>query len=86
MKVRTIEEIHDREIGHNKFARFVDNAIKDGHTITEVKEFYEKFKFKMDNVPMEFDKSPKVNSSKQLEQCYKLLENYHRLEKLLEGK
>ena len=47
MKNRTIEDIHDKEIGHKKFAWFVDTAIEDGHKITQIKEYNEKFKFKM---------------------------------------
>ena len=44
MKNRTIEEIHDKEIGHKKFAWFVDTAIKDGHKITQIKEYNGKIK------------------------------------------
>ena len=77
MKKRTIEEIHDKEIGHKKFAWFVDTAIADGHTITNIREFYEKFKFNLDGIPLEFDKLPTINAKWQLEQCYKLI-NYHK--------
>ena len=82
MKVRTIEEIHDKYIGHKKFALFVDTAIKDGHTIIEIKEFNEKFKFKFNGIYMEFDKSPKAQWKWQLEQCEKLFDNYKKLEEL----
>ena len=80
MKNRTIEEIHDKWVGHRKFAWFVDHAIQDNHTITEIKEYNEKYKFLMDNVPMEFDKNPKANANAQLQACYYLLEQRRKLE------
>ncbi len=80
MTKRTIQEIHDEEIGHKKFASFIDGAIEDSHTISNIKEYNEKFKFELDGYPMEFDKNPLVSKWWQLEQCYKLLENYKLLE------
>ena len=77
MKTRTIEEIHDKWVGHKKFAWFVDTAIEKGHTITCIREFNEKFKFKFNGIPMEFDKMPELSAKWQLEQC-ELLWNYHR--------
>ena len=82
MKERTIKEIHDRLCGHKKFAWFVDTAIEEGYTITEIKEFNEKFKFLMNGYPLEFDKSPKANSKWQYEQCKTLVE-YHKYLKVL---
>ena len=76
MKKRTIEEIHDKYIGHKKFAWFVDTAIEKGHTITDIREFNEKFKFKFNGIPMEFDKMPELSVKWQFEQC-ELLYNYH---------
>ena len=80
MKIRTIEEIHDKEIGHKKFAWFVDKAIEDGHMVSEIKEYNEKFKFKMDGYPLEFDKTPEINAKWQLDMCYKLVEWHKKLE------
>ena len=85
MKNRTIEDIHDKEIGHKKFAWFVDTAIEDGHKITCIKEYYEKFKFKMDGYLMEFDKMPKLSKKWQLETCYQLLEYHKKLERMKRG-
>lgn len=48
MKVRTIEELHDPKIGHRKFAKIVDLLIAKGHKVTEIKEYNEQFKFKVD--------------------------------------
>lgn len=79
MKTRTIEDIHDKDIGHKKFAWLVDTAIGDGHAITNIEEYNEKFKFKMDGYPMEFSKLPYAHKKAQLETCYRILE----LDKLL---
>ena len=85
MKNRTIEEIHDKYIGHKKFAWFVDTAMEDGHTITGIKEYNEKFKFKMDGVLLEFDKMPSLSVKWQLEQCYLILDYHKKLERLRNG-
>ena len=45
MKNRTIEDIHDKYIGHKRFSKFVDLAIENGHTIANIKEFNEKNNF-----------------------------------------
>ena len=74
MKKRTIEEIHDKYVGHKKFAWFVDTAIEDGHKIRNIREFNEKFKFEMDGVCLEFDKMPELSVKWQLEQCYLILD------------
>lgn len=85
MKNRTIQEIHDKLIGHKKFALFVDVAIVDGHEITQIKEYNEKYKFKMDGYPMSFDKSPTISTKWQLENCYKLLKYHKKLEEYHNG-
>ena len=82
MKTRTIEDIHDKFYGHTKFAWFVDKAIKDDHTITNIKEYNEKFKFEMDGYKLEFDKSPKVSAQWQLDYCYKLISMANELKKM----
>jgi len=69
MKKRTIEDIHDKETGHKKFAWFVDEAIERGHKITNIREYNEKFKFDMDGYPLEFDKMPNLSAKWQLELC-----------------
>ena len=56
MKTRTIEDIHD-DFGNTAFALLLDNAIKYGRTITDIEEYDEKFKFKMDGYPLEFYKT-----------------------------
>lgn len=86
MKVRTIEEVHDKEIGHKKFAWFVDKAMEDGHKITKIREYNEKFKFEIDGYPLEFDKMPSLSVKWQLEQCYLLLDYHNKLEQMRKGK
>lgn len=79
MKTRTIEEIHDKYIGHTKFAWFVDTAIKKGYTITDIKEYNEKFKFKMNGWPLEFDKTPSINAKWQLDRLEQLVDYNNRI-------
>lgn len=62
MKERTIEELHDKEIGHRKFAKVCDLLIQKGYRITNIKEFNEKFKFEVDGYLMEYSKEWKSSS------------------------
>ena len=72
MKKRTIEDIR-YDLGNLEFAWFVDIAIKDGYTITNIEEYPEKFEFEMDGYSMEFSKSG--DKVQQLESCYRMLFN-----------
>lgn len=47
MKNRTIEELHDKYVGHKKFAAICDILIERGYQITDVKEYNEQFKFRV---------------------------------------
>ena len=85
MKKRTIEEIHDIEIGHKKFAWFIDEAIEKGYKITNIREYNEKFKFNMDGYPLEFDKMPQLSVKWQLEQCENIIALRRKLETLKLG-
>lgn len=49
MKKRTIEELHGRYIGHKKFATICDLLISKNYEITDIKEYNEQFKFKVNN-------------------------------------
>lgn len=82
MKRRTIEDIHDKDIGHKKFAWFIDTAIEKGYKITDIKEYYEKFKFKMNGWPMEFDKMPQLSVKWQLETCEQLVAMHERIKEM----
>ena len=82
VKDRTLQEIHDKEIGHSKFAWFCDHALADGYEITHIREYYEKFKFRMNGYLLEFVKDTKVNAKWQYEQCIKLINYYNELEQI----
>lgn len=86
MKTRTIEEIHDKYIGHKKFASVVDLAIEKGYTITNIKEFNEKFKFDMNGEPMEFSKSYKCSAKLILSIFEENYKGRKELQRLMEGK
>jgi len=47
MKTRTIEELHDKDIGHRKMAKTVDYLVANGYEVTDIKEYNEQFKFKV---------------------------------------
>lgn len=81
MQTRTIEDIYSKEYGHVKFARFIDIAKSRGYTISNIKEGYEKYKFLMDDVRVEFDKSVKDVRS-----YYDFIEKTVEMNKLLRGK
>lgn len=82
VKERTITEIHDKEIGHEKFAMFVDEFINNGFTITNIKEYQTKYKFLLNDLPLEFDKNPIVSVWWQYSQCKNLYEQHEKLKKL----
>lgn len=79
MKRRTIEDVHDSKIGHNKFAKFVDEFIANGFEITDIKEFQTKYKFLLNGYPLEFDKNPIVSVWWQYNQCKNLYEMYMKI-------
>lgn len=62
MKERTIQELHDTQIGHKKFAKICDIVIAQGHTITNIKEYNEKFKFQIDGFNFEYSKNWKSSA------------------------
>lgn len=49
MKYRTIEELHDKYTGHKKFAAICDILINKGYSVTDIKEYNEQFKFKVND-------------------------------------
>lgn len=56
MKQRTILDLHDRYIGHKKFAKICDLLINKGHKVENIKEYNEKFKFTIDGFNFEYRK------------------------------
>ena len=73
MKNRTIEELHDKDIGHRKFAKVCDLLIEKNHTVTNIKEFNEKFKFEVDGFLMEYSKDWKSSSEEFVHQLLIIL-------------
>ena len=82
VKERTLEEVHDKYVGHSKFARFCDYAIANGYEITQIKEHQSKFKFRMNGYLVEFDKSPDLNFMAQFRMCEKVIMYHKELEEL----
>ena len=73
MKKRTIEELHDKRVGHIKFAKACDLFIEKGHTLTNIKEYYEKFSFELDNFHFEYSKDWKASVKDFVEYTLNLL-------------
>ena len=62
MQVRTIEDLHDKHIGHKKFAKIVDILEADGYPVKNIREFNEKFKFTIDKEIFEYSKDWKASA------------------------
>ena len=60
MKHRTRDDFFDKEIGNKCFAKLINLAERDGHVVTDFKEYYENIKFKMDGYEMVFSKDVKL--------------------------
>lgn len=57
MQKRTLEDLHDRDIGHRKFAKVCDLLTQKGYKITNIKEYYEKFTYFVNDTPSSYDKA-----------------------------
>ena len=64
MKRRTIEELHDKHTDHRKFATVCDILTEKGYQINDIREFYEKFKFSINTVELEYSKQWKISAAK----------------------
>lgn len=62
MKNRTIEELHDKYIGHRKFAKICDLLIAKGYSVTDIKEYNEQFKFKVEGMELIYRKEWKATA------------------------
>ena len=47
MQKRTVEDLHDKNYGHRKMAKIVDLLLAQNYKVTEIKEFNEQFKFRV---------------------------------------
>lgn len=81
VKERTLQDVHDKEYGHSKFALFCDYAKKNGYEITQIKEYQTKFKFRMNGYLVEFDKNPKLNYINQYKMCVECIAYHKQIEK-----
>ena len=82
MKQRTIEELHDKYIGHKKMASICDILISDGYKITEIKEYNEQFKFKVNDHQFWYRKDWKSSAKEYVKYIINLLEAEKELKKL----
>ena len=62
MKLRTIEELHDKHIGHKKFAKICDLLVEKGYKVENIKEYYEQFKFDVDGYWFTYSKDWKSSA------------------------
>ena len=62
MKVRTIDELHDKDIGNRKFANVCDLLIANNHKIGTIKEYYEYYKVEIDDKPFWYYKNWKASA------------------------
>lgn len=72
--IRTIEELHDSKVGHPKFAKVVDLLTEKGYKVTEIREYYEKFDFKVNGVPFAYSKQWKASAKDMVDYTIKLYE------------
>ena len=61
IKERTIEDIHDKYIGHKKFAKVIDIIMEKGYEITDIKESGTTFQFRINGYPLRTLKDWKSN-------------------------
>lgn len=76
MKQRTIEELHDKDIGHRKFAKVVDLLIKNHYQITDIKEYNEKFKFNVNGYEFVYSKNWKSSAKSYCEYLIDILRRF----------
>lgn len=81
MQRRTIKDIFDKRIGHIGFARFIRYAQADNIVITDIKEYYEKYTFKVGKFPFAF-----VKNSKDIKWQYKFFKDTYEMQLDLERK
>lgn len=83
MKHRTIKELHDKYIGHRKFAKVCDTLINNGYEITDIREYNEQFKFKIDGYEQIYNKEWKGTSEEFVYYLLNILEMRKMLGSLL---
>lgn len=71
---RTIEDLHDKEVGHRKFAKICDLLVEKGHKVENIVEYYEKFKFDVDGFWFTYQKAWKSSAKDFVEYLLNMLE------------
>ena len=79
MQKRTIADLHDRYIGHRKFAKVCDLLTEKGYKITDIKEYNEKFTFRVNDTPSTYDKAWKASAASYVELVEKALSYFRRM-------
>lgn len=85
MKERTIEELHDKRIGHTKFANVCDILVSRGYKVTNIKEYNEKFKFELNGSSFEFSKYWKASATRYADYLISTYNQELQLAKLIGG-
>lgn len=70
---RTIKDLHDKDIGHRKFAKVCDLLVEQGHEVTNIVEYYEKFKFDVDGFWFNYQKVWKASAKDYVEYLLNML-------------
>lgn len=73
MQPRTIEDLHDKKIGHRKFAKVCDLFAQNRIKVSDIKEYYEKFTFKILNKTYEYSKNWKASALSYVDYIINLL-------------
>ena len=79
MKQRTIEDLHNKNYGHRKFANICDLLISKGYQITDIKEYNEQFKFKVNNHLFWYRKEWKSSAKDFVQYLINILDTEERL-------
>lgn len=70
---RTIKDLHSKEYGHRKMAKVCDQLVEEGHEVTNIVEYYEKFRFDVDGFWFEYSKDWKASSKEFVEYLLNML-------------
>lgn len=74
MKQRTIEDLHNKDYGHKKFARVCDLLVEQNHKVENIKEYNEHFKFTIAGYEFQYLKEWKASAKDFVEYLNKLLD------------
>ena len=72
---RTLNDLHEKEIGNRKFAKVCDLLVEQGHNVENIVEYYEKYRFDVDGFWFEYSKQWKATSKEFVEYLLNILEH-----------